>query len=230
MSDRPEKLIYIVIPAFNEATVIAAVISEIIAHGYQNIIVIDDGSTDHTQAAARVAGALCLRHKINRGKGAATKTGLQAALAAGADIIVTMDGDGQHSAADIGELIKPLLADQAAITLGIRHKERHAMPRSRQVANFAANSFTWLIHGLWVQDSQSGFKAFSRQAALTIETFSDAYEYESEIIREIQRHALSFHEVPIHARYTPYSQQKKQRQNLVNGLKTAYKMLWSKIV
>ncbi|KKQ53532.1 MAG: Glycosyl transferase family 2 [Parcubacteria group bacterium GW2011_GWD2_38_11] len=92
---------FIVIPAFNEETVIQDVIREVQGAGYENIIVVDDGSSDNTQAKAKeLIGKLALRHKINRGKGGATKTGIEAAKLLGAEIIVTIDG-GQHDPKDI---------------------------------------------------------------------------------------------------------------------------------
>ncbi|HLD09746.1 MAG TPA: glycosyltransferase family 2 protein, partial [Methylophilaceae bacterium] len=93
------------IPAYNEAGKISAVVREVRESGYQNIVVVDDGSQDNTKQVAQLAGAICLRHRLNRGKGAATKTGIEAAKLQGADTVVTMDGDGQHSAADIKQLI-----------------------------------------------------------------------------------------------------------------------------
>ncbi|HQB60017.1 MAG TPA: glycosyltransferase, partial [Candidatus Moranbacteria bacterium] len=80
--------IFVVIPAFNEEGAIQAVINEVCGAGYENIIVVDDGSSDGTYSKAKQAGAVALGHKINRGKGAATKTGIEAAKLLGADIIV----------------------------------------------------------------------------------------------------------------------------------------------
>ncbi len=97
----------IVIPAYNESEVIADVIREIQNTGEYQIIVVDDGSKDATfEKAASYPGVIALRHKINRGKGAATKTGIVAANRLGADIVVTMDGDGQHDPTDIEALIQ----------------------------------------------------------------------------------------------------------------------------
>lgn len=219
--------IFIVLPAFNEATVLASVLQEIKAAGFSQIIVVDDGSRDTTQSAAQgVAGVITLRHKLNRGKGAATKTGIEAAKLLGADIIVTMDSDGQHNPNDIHTLIEPIQKNKADVVLGTRLLRPAGMPWHKILANKIGNVLTWYLYGLWVTDSQSGFRAYSKRAAELINTRSDRYDYESEVIREIYRSRLSFVEVPIEVRYTTYSMGKTERQSFINGLKTLWRMVW----
>jgi len=84
-----------------------------------------------------------------------------------------------------------------------------------------------MIYGLWVTDSQSGFRAYSKKAIRLIETKTDRYEYDSEVIREISRNKLKYAEVPIEVRYTEYSMNKKHKMNLKNGIKTLIKMILS---
>ena len=220
--------IYIAIPALNEGKIIAEVISEVRQAGYENIIVVDDGSTDNTYVTAQKSGVVALQHKINRGKGAATKTAIEAAKLLGADIIVTMDADGQHDPYDIKKLIEPL-KNGYSVVLGTRLKNSRGMPRHKIIANWIGNFFTWYLYGLWVTDSQSGFRAYSREAAEKINTKSDRYEYDSEVIREIYIFKLKFREIPISVRYTEYSMSKLQKQGFLNGLKTLYKMIWNLI-
>ena len=220
--------IYIVIPAYNEEKVIQEVITDIQKAGYENIIVVDDGSSDKTFFKAQtILRNLVFRHKINRGKGAATKTGIEAAKLLGADIIVTADGDGQHNPADISKLIKPIEFENFDVVLGTRLLNPKGMPFHKIIANNIGNFFTWWLFGLWVTDSQSGFRAYSRLATEIINTQSDRYEYDSEVIREIYKHKLKYKEVPIEVRYTEYSMGKIQKQSLTNGLKTLYRMIWS---
>lgn len=220
--------IYIAIPAYNEEKVILSVIEEVKKTGYKDIIVVDDGSKDNTFNVARSAGVVALRHKINRGKGAATKTGIEAAKMLGADIIVTMDGDGQHNPEDIAKIIEPI-QNGFDVVLGTRLKNPKGMPFHKIIANRIGNFFTWWLYGLWVTDSQSGFRAYSRSAAEKINTKADRYEYDSEVIREIYVFKLKFCEIPIAVRYTNYSTSKIQKQSFVNGLKTLYKMIWGLI-
>ncbi|MDO8529608.1 MAG: glycosyltransferase family 2 protein [bacterium] len=225
-----ENKVSIVIPACNEEFVIQDVIREIRNEKYENIIVVDDGSVDQTyQKAKEVEGVAALKHKINRGKGAATKTGIEAAKLLGADIIVTMDGDGQHDPKDIKDLINPIENDNFDVVLGTRLKNPEGMPFYKRIHNWIANLITWCLFGLWVSDSQSGFRAYSRKAADLINTKADRYDYDSEVIREIYIYKLRFKEVPIKVRYTEYSRNKLEKQNLSNGLKTLYKMFWKLI-
>lgn len=221
--------IYVVIPAYNEEKVIQAVIAEIRAAGYQNIIIIDDGSQDDTFKKAQAAGVTALHHRLNRGKGAATKTGVEAAKLLGADIIITMDGDGQHNPQDIANLIEPIKKNHCDVVLGTRLKNPEGMPWYKILANKIGNLVTWYFYGLYVSDSQSGFRAYSRHAAELINTKTDRYEYDSEVIREIYLYKLKYQEVPIEVRYTEYSMGKVHKQSFENGLKTLYKIIWNLI-
>jgi glycosyltransferase involved in cell wall biosynthesis len=221
------KKIYIVIPAFNEATVINEVIAEVQAAGYQNIIVVDDGSADNTyENASKETGVVALKHFLNRGKGAAAKTGIEAAKMLGADAVVTIDGDGQHNPSDIAKMLE-LIKQGNDVVLGSRLKNPKGMPIWKIAANHFGNFCTWAIYGLWVTDSQSGFRAYSKQAISLIDTKTDRYEYDSEVIREIFRNKLKFTETPIEVRYTQYSMNKVHKMNLQNGLKTLIKMMIS---
>ncbi len=221
---------WIVLPAYNESKIIQEVIKEIQDAGYRKIIVVDDGSQDNTYEVARaLPDVIALRHKINRGKGAATKTGMEAAKYLGGEIIVTMDSDGQHNPKDIAELIKPIQEGNYHVALGTRLKNPRGMPWYKILANHIGNALTWYIYGLWVSDSQSGFRAYSRHAADRINTRTDRYEYDSEVIREIYLHKLRYAQVPIEVRYTEYSMGKVQKQGFVNGLKTLYKIVWNMI-
>jgi glycosyltransferase involved in cell wall biosynthesis len=222
--------IFIIIPAHNEARVIQDVISEIKKARYENIIVVDDGSKDKTfEIIKEIPGITALRHKINRGKGAATKTGIEAAKMLGADVIVTMDGDGQHDPADISRLIDPIINKGYEVALGTRLKNAMGMPWYKVIQNKIANVITWYLFGLWVTDSQSGMRAYSKKALELINTRYDRYEYESEVIREIYIYKLRLKEVPIKVRYTEYSMGKVNKQGFANGIKTLYKMFWKLI-
>jgi len=219
----------IVIPVYNEAKAVGQVIKDVRAHGFQHIIVVDDGSRDESWCVASAHDALVLRLKVNRGKGAAVKTGIMAANLLDADIVVTMDGDGQHDPADIKPLITPILEGKSDVVLGSRLLQREEMPKVKVIANSIGNFFTWMFYGLLVSDSQSGFRAYSRYAALIIDTKADKYEYDSKVIREIKNNRLRFTEVPVHTRYTEYSKGKKTKQGFLNGLITLYRMIWKMV-
>jgi hypothetical protein len=111
--------------------------------------------------------------------------------------------------------------------MGTRLLNPKGMPLHKIAANKIGNFFTWLIYGLWVTDSQSGFRAYSKNAIHQINTHTDHYEYDSEVIYEIKKNRLKYKEVAIKVRYTRYSMSKAQKQSFLNGLKTLYKMIWS---
>jgi len=217
--------IFIVIPAYNEEKMIGKVIFGIKKEGYKNIIVVDDGSEDKTADVAKKEGAKVLRHILNRGKGAAAKTGLEYAKFKKADIVITFDGDGQHNPKDIKKLIEKIHQGYEVV-LGSRFlNKKNKMPLFNRLANFFANVLFFLVYEFWTSDSQSGFRAYSKKALNLIDTSSDRYEFDSEVIREIAHHKLKVTEVPIDVFYTPYSLSKKQKQNLINGIKTLIKII-----
>ncbi len=220
-----ERNVWIVIPAYNEGQKIEEVIKEIQSFGYRHIIVVDDGSRDATYDNARAAGATVLRHALNRGKGAATKTGIEAAKIVGADCIVTMDGDGQHDPKDIEKLLASL-SGKVSVSLGTRLKDPQGMPWYKILHNWIGNFLVWYLYGLWVSDSQSGFRAYSQKAIHLINTASDRYEYDSEVIREIKKHRLRYREIPISVRYTSYSMGKQNKQSFANGVRTLLRMIF----
>lgn len=220
------KAVYIVIPAYNEEKMVGQVVQEVAKEGFTSIIVVDDGSSDATSQAAQAEGAIVIRHRINRGKGAATRTGIEAAVRLGADVVVTMDADGQHNAKEIAHIIQPIMNDRCDVVLGSRQMSGGAMPGHKLIHNKIANTITMLYSGIRVQDSQSGFRAYSRHACSLLDTTSDSYEYESEIIRLIAAHKLSYTEVPISTLYTNYSTSKLHKQDISNGIRTVYKMVW----
>ena len=117
---------FIVIAAYNEQTTIASVVQRLLAR-YPNVVVVDDGSTDNTARFAARAGAVVLRHIINRGQGAALQTGITYALRKGACYVVTFDGDGQHQVEDIPGLLYPLLQGTHDVALGSRFLNRDAL-------------------------------------------------------------------------------------------------------
>jgi glycosyltransferase involved in cell wall biosynthesis len=221
--------IAVVIPIFNEAEIICDVLQETRQYGDFILIVVDDGSSDDGYVRATAFGALAIRHKLNRGKGAAVKTGIMAANLLEVDVVVTMDGDGQHDPADIDSLVTPIIDGTVDVVLGSRVLKRDEMPTVKIIANFMGNFFTWLFYGLWVSDSQSGFRAYSKFAALIIDTKADKYEYDSKVIREIKNNRLRYKEIPVRTRYTAYSMGKTQKQGFFNGLVTLFRMIWKMI-
>jgi glycosyltransferase involved in cell wall biosynthesis len=228
--------ICVVLPAYSEGKVIRKVINSIKKEGFLNIVVIDDGSKDDTKEEASLTGALVLSHPINRGKGAATQTGLDAAKMMDVDIIVTMDSDGQHDPKDIFKLITPISQKKADVVIGSRMIQKKGMPRSRIFMNNIANLITYIFFGVMVSDSQSGFRAYSKNALSEVYTYLDRYEFESEMLGQIKRANLVLKEVPIKVIYSDYSLNKYKHhsnfssQGLTNGIKMVVRLIENSLI
>lgn len=216
-----------VVPAYNEEKTVGGVVRSLLPF-VQEAVVVDDGSVDGTAREARTGGARVVSHMLNRGLGAAIGTGVEAALRDGADIVVTFDADGQHDAKDVSRLIAPILEGDADVAIGTRTMDRQLMPGSRRVANWIGNALTFVLFGKWVSDSQSGLRAFSRQAAEALEIKCDRMEVSSEIVKEIRHHGWRLAEIPIRPVYTDYSMSKGQ--GFFVGLKTAGKLLLRRLM
>lgn len=188
------------------------------------IIVVDDGSRDNTYQIAKDSGVLVYRHSVNRGLGGALGTGIKAALNNGADIIVTLDADGQHEPAEIQALVKPIITGESDVAIGSRFLTRQPMPFSRRLGNKFFNFIMLLLFGVKTTDSQSGMRAFSKEAASKIELCTNGMEVSSEILKETKEKKLRMKEVPIKSIYTDYSLSKGQ--NTILGIKTFIKFLW----
>jgi glycosyltransferase involved in cell wall biosynthesis len=221
----------IVIPAYNEATAIETVVLEAVKVADQ-VIVVDDGSADETSQVAQRAGALVVRHAVNRGVGGATGTGLEAALSVGADVVVTMDADGQHRAEDAERLFQRLAAGDVDFVNGSRLKGRKegsgVMPLRRVFYNTVANVLTYVLFGVWVTDSQCGLRGLSRRAAAAIDLQTSGFEVCSEMIQKVRRHGWRYAEVPIAPVYTTYSLSKGQ--SFSTGVRTALKLIMRRLM
>ena len=143
-------------PAYNEAKALEKLIPQIQSVCDFQIVIINDGSSDKTTEISEKNGAICIEHAINRGAGAATKTGFEYAVSQNVDYIITMDADGQHSPSDITNVINPLFTGNYDLSIGSRLLNRDKMPLIRKIFNKIGNLVTYILTGLYVQDSQSG--------------------------------------------------------------------------
>ena len=195
------------LPAFNEADTIGALIDAIPASipGITTLttIVVDDGSTDGTGEVARRHGAQVVRHARNRGTGRAFMSGVAAALAAGADIIVSMDADGQFAAADVARLIAPILGGDADVALCTRFGPGNQligrMPPVRRFGNWLLSRIIGLAAGQRFTDVSCGFRAFTRDAARLVDIHSE-FEYAHESLLTWRRHGRRLVEVALPVR------------------------------
>lgn len=218
---------WIVIAAYNEGTVIRGVV-EGVKKQYQNVVVTDDSSTDSTADEARAAGAIVLEHLINRGQGAALKTGITYALRQGAEAVVTFDADGQHDPNEIAALLEPLEKNEVDIVLGSRFiKSGSNVPPLRRMALKAGILFTRVMSRINVTDTHNGFRAMNRVAAEKIKIVQDRMAHASEILDEIVYHKLRYKEVPVTITYSYYSKEKGQKTSAL--FKIAFKILAHKL-
>ncbi|MFW5746030.1 MAG: glycosyltransferase family 2 protein [Nanoarchaeota archaeon] len=195
--------LYIVIAAYNESSSILKVIDALCKVGYTNIVITDDGSKDDTFFVISSQPVYALRHIINRGQGAALKTGIDFALSQGAEYIITFDADGQHRVEDIPAILEPVKSGEYDVTLGSRFlKKGTSMPLTRYLTLKVGVLVQGLFYGLFLTDAHNGFRCFSRKAAQEIDIRSDRMEHASEIIEEIKRNRLRYKEVPVIIRYT----------------------------
>ena len=195
----------VTIPAYNEENTINKVIREIPSQidGIDSVevLVINDGSTVNTAKVAKDAGAdHIINQKENQGLAFAFRTGLEDALIRGADIIVNTDADFQYNKQQIPDFIKPVLEGKADIVLGSRFIGyiEHMSPQKR-LGNIVATRVTRMASGYPVTDAQTGFRAFSRDAALRMHILSD-YTYVQENIMQAVDYNLTMVEIPIEVR------------------------------
>ncbi|MBA7616777.1 Polyprenol monophosphomannose synthase [subsurface metagenome] len=191
------------IPSFSTEPFIRDVVSK--AQKYvDKVIVIDDGSYDGTAEAARLAGALVISHDTKRGYGEAIKSCFEAAKANAADVLVILDGDGQHNAAEIPQLLAPIIQGEADLTIGSRFlTTEHNMPRYRR---FGINVITFLWNfgsKVKISDAQSGFRAYSKKM-LEISPLSEKrMSISIETLEKARRKGAIIKEVPISCIYAP---------------------------
>lgn len=195
--------VIVCLPAYNEARNIADIVR--LAKNYATeVIVCDDGSVDDTSEAAKSAGATVIRHAINKGYGAAIKTLFEAAKVRGADIMITIDSDGQHNAAQIPDLIQPILDEEADIVIGSRFLERgdsKKVPLYRSVGIKTLTKFAQLASYPNLTDSQSGFRAYGRKAISSFNLHERGMAVSAEILFKAREMDLKIKEVPVTISY-----------------------------
>lgn len=238
MNKRKDIKICVIIPAYNEADVIAQVIKDA-KHFFKtsqnmiDILVVNDGSTDHTSHEAHKAGAKVIDHILNSGVGSATATGLSYATQYGYAVAATMDGDGQHSPHDVIRGIDELVKRNADLLIGSRlmrdpNTEISDMSLLKRIGNNGLSIITFMLFGVRTTDSQSGMRIFSRKALEKLRWKTSGYEFCSEMVWRARRAKLIIEEYPIQAIYTDYS--KAKGQNNWNGVNILKSLIRQRIV
>ncbi len=210
-------------PAYREESrIVAAILG--IQSLVDQVVVVDDGSGDGTVEAAKTTDAVVLTHSLNRGQGAALKTGTLAALKLGADIIVHVDADGQHDPNSIPVLLEPIQQGKADVVFGSRFLgvPSEGMPMLRRILLQGGRVFSQLVLGIprHMTDPQSGLRAMTAQAARQIDFHQDRMAHCSEILRLVTRSDLRWVEVPARVSYTAATLAKG------NQTSDAFKIVW----
>ena len=197
--------IFIVIPAYNEEKRIGHVLKELRPIGLP-IIVVDDGSTDTTKLVLGGASntlnnrLTILRHRVNLGKGAAMKTGAEAAFMQGADAVIFMDSDGQHKPQDLPKFIEALNSQKYDVVFGSRNLS-FGVPLVRFLGNKFASVLVALLFGKYVSDLLCGYRALTRRAYRIINWESAGYAVETEMAIKTAKYRLKHCEVPVQTVY-----------------------------
>ncbi len=220
--------VYITIPLYNDAKMITKVIKDLNSHGYNNIVVVDDGSKDNGYDVVRKnTNAVVTKHVINRGQGAALQTGMEIALKKGARYIVHFDSDGQHDVKDLDRMLKTLIEGNYDIVLGSRFLQENDIPLSKRIILKGGIIFTYILSRIWLTDVHNGLRVMTSDTAKKLDITHDRMEHASEILDKVKVLDLKYKEVPVTVHYTEYSMSKGQ--SIFNSINIAFKLILSKI-
>lgn len=228
-SAKPKIKICVIMPAYNESTVIGDIIHK--AYDIFNktpyiikIVVVNDASKDNTSEIASANKAIVINHILNSGAGSATATGLSYAQQNNYDIACTMDADGQHLATDVIKGIEEIINNKKDLLIGSRLINKEGMSKTKVLGNKGLSFITYLLFGINSTDSQSGLRIYSRKALEQLKWKTSGYEFCSEMLWRAKQAGLDIDEYPIQAIYTDYSRSKGQNNwNAINILKSLIK-------
>lgn len=207
-------LISILVPAFNESATVGRALERIFAQrwpGEIEVIVVDDASSDGTERILEglrgcYGGLRVIRHGVNRGKGAAIRTAIQAA---GGDIVAVQDADLEYDPADLVGLLDPILRGEADVVYGSRFLRRCDSPLKHRLANGFLTMLSNVFTGLHLTDMETCYKVICRNALDGIALQSDRFGMEPELTAKLAGRGVRFCERPISYRYRDYSEGKK---------------------
>ena len=188
------------VPAYNEEGVIGDLIKKMLPF-VDSVVVCDDGSSDLTSKEAEDAGAFVIQHSTNKGKGAALKSLFDYAKHSNADVIVTIDGDGQFLPEEIPKLAKDVENGKSDIVIGYRFETEKDMPSYRKFGNKILDEVSKKAANLSLRDTQSGFRAYSKQAIAKIHFKNNGFAADSEILIDASEKNLSISEQNVSVLY-----------------------------
>lgn len=210
-SGQREPSVWVVIPLYNEGTVISGVIDEL-RETFDNVVCVDDGSKDDSCVVAANAGARVIKHPLNLGQGAALQTGISYARAQpGATYIITFDADGQHRVIDAISMLELARKNDLAIVFGSRFLDNRTKPG--WVKKVILKTAVWVTNqttGLRLTDAHNGLRVIRTDAAAAINLHQDRMAHATEIVLQLGRSKMKWEEFPVEVLYTDYSKAKGQ--------------------
>lgn len=220
--------VFVIVPAYNEQSVIREVVQELTVLQY-SVVLVDDGSARSMYPFIEGLPVYFLQHEINLGQGAALQTGIEFAREKGAEYIVTFDGDGQHNAEDIQKLLEPLNRNETDFTLGSRFMQgsRHNMSGGREKTIHLARFINFIFTGMRLSDAYNGMRALNRKAAANVNISENGMAHATELLAYIKKNKLRYKEIPVSIRYTEYS--KRKGLTVWNGFRIVFDILLNKI-
>ena len=213
-----------VIPTYNAGRTISKIVQETKKY-VDRVIVVDDCSSDDTAKIVQRLDVEYLLHSKNRGQGAATRTGMKIAIGLGANIIVTLDSDGQHEPSEIPQILKPILEDKADMVIGARFINKTRVPCYRK---FGIDLINWLynVHnGKKLTDTQSCFRAYTKQLIEKFIIEEDSFGFSTEVLTKIKKMKARMVEVPVSCIYHNLEQDSTMNP-IKHGLEVAWKTIW----
>ena len=220
--------VVLIIPVYNEETVIKDVINKALKK-YKHIVCVNDGSRDNSAAEIAKTEAYLVNHPINMGQGAALQTGIEfARQIKGVKWFVTYDADGQHRLEDVAMMIKTMRENPTDFVLGSRFLgETINMPKLKKVLLLAAIRFSNVTSGVKLTDTHNGLRVFNKKVADEIQITMPDMAHASEILEIIARNKYTYQEVPVVIEYTDYSRSKGQ--SMINAINIAFDTLLRKV-
>lgn len=221
--------VWIVIPAYNEGSVIGDVLTDLIPLG-SSIVVVDDCSSDDTLLTALSYPVIVLHHSVNLGQGAALQTGFSYVIKkTNAKYVITFDSDGQHDAADIEKILLSLVSGNLDVVLGSRFINNSRIEGISPFKYFTLKAgvlFTKLSTKLNVTDTHNGLRGFTITALKEIHITQNRMAHASEILSQIAAKKMRWQEVPVTIRYTEYS--KKKGQSVLNAINILWDLFFER--
>jgi glycosyltransferase involved in cell wall biosynthesis len=218
----------IIVPVYNEETVIAKVVNSCLK-AFSTVICVNDGSKDNSAAQIEQTDAYLVEHPINMGQGAALQTGIEfARQLPGIEYFVTFDADGQHRLSDVSKMLKEIRTGDFDIILGSRFLgETIGISKSKFIILKLAIGFSNLTSGLKLTDTHNGLRVFNRKVAEEMQITMPDMTHASEILEIIAFKKYRYKEVPVTIEYTEYSRSKGQ--SIINAVNIGFDMLLRKI-